>query len=202
METTKVFNQNPKNTLQQGTSLSMHPHKFALWLFVVSITMMFAALTSAYIVKISEGQPLVYDLPQLFWVSSVVIIISSLTMHWGYFSAKKDNLQQTKIAMVVTMVLGLVFLVMQIQGWNELVSQNIYFAGSQSKPTGSFVYVFSGLHGIHLVSGLVFVAIILIKTFTGRIHSKSMNAMEMCVTYWHFLDLLWLYLFAFLLLNH
>jgi cytochrome c oxidase subunit III len=180
----------------------MHPHKFALWLFVVSITMMFAALTSAYIVKISEGQPLVYDLPQLFWVSSIVIVVSSITMHWGYFSAKKDNLQQTKIAMVITMVLGLVFLVMQIQGWSELVSQNIYFAGSQSKPTGSFVYVFSGLHGVHLLSGLVFVAIILIKTFMGHIHSKSMNAMEMCVTYWHFLDLLWLYLFAFLLLNH
>jgi cytochrome c oxidase subunit III len=202
METTKVFNQNPKITLQQGTTLSMHPHKFALWLFVVSITMMFAALTSAYIVKISEGQPLVYDLPQLFWVSSIVIVVSSITMHWGYFSAKKDNLQQTKIAMVITMVLGLVFLVMQIQGWSELVSQNIYFAGSQSKPTGSFVYVFSGLHGVHLLSGLVFVAIILIKTFMGHIHSKSMNAMEMCVTYWHFLDLLWLYLFAFLLLNH
>lgn len=202
METTKAINQNVKNPPAQGTSLSMHPHKFALWLFVVSITMTFAALTSAYIVKISEGQPLVYDLPQLFWVSSIIIIISSATMHWGYLSAKKDNITQTKIAMVITMILGLIFLAMQLQAWGELVGQNIYFAGSKSKPTGSFVYVFSGLHGLHLVSGLVFVAIILIKTFMMRIHSKSMNAMEMCVTYWHFLDLLWLYLFAFLLLNH
>lgn len=183
------------------STLSMHPKKFALWLFIVSIVMIFAGLTSAYLVKQSDGGWLLFDLPPIFYVSSVVILLSSATMHWAYLSAKKDNFNTTKIAMSITVVLGFVFLATQLMGWRDLVNMGVFFAGTQANPAGSFLYVFSGLHGLHLVSGIVFLVIILVAVFRMEIHGKSMVRMKMCATYWHFLDLLWIYLLVFLIVN-
>jgi cytochrome c oxidase subunit III len=182
-------------------TLSMHPKKFALWLFIVSIVMIFAGLTSAYLVKQADGGWLIFELPPIFYVSSVVILLSSGTMHWAYLSAKKSNFDTTKIAMSITVVLGFVFLATQLMGWRDMVNMGVFFAGTQSNPAGSFLYVFSGLHGLHLVSGIVFLVIVLFAVFRMEIHGKSMVRMEMCATYWHFLDLLWIYLLVFLLVN-
>jgi cytochrome c oxidase subunit 3 len=187
------YNEQPKVTL------SMHPKKFALWLFMVTVVMLFAAFTSAYIVRQSEGNWLQFELPPAFWITSGVIILSSITMHWAYLSAKKDNLDTVKLAMGITTVLGIAFLIGQFIAWGELVESNVYFVGN---PAGSFVYVFSGLHGVHLLGGVVFLIIVLIQTFRYKIHAKSLDQIEMCATYWHFLDGLWLYLFLFLLLNN
>ena len=179
--------------------LSMNPKKFALWLFIVSVCMIFASLTSAYIVRQAEGNWQVFDLPPLFWVSSVVILVSSLTMHWSYLAAKKDNLEMVKVGMSLTTVLGIAFLVTQVMAWNELVANNVYFTGGN--PSASFVYVLSGMHGLHIVGGVVFLLITLVATFRFQVHSKNLNLIEMCTTFWHFLDALWLYLFLFLLFN-
>ncbi|ERM83129.1 cytochrome oxidase subunit III [Rhodonellum psychrophilum GCM71 = DSM 17998] len=179
--------------------IAMHPKKFALWLFIVTVVMIFAALTSAYIVRQSEGNWLEFDLPEIFWYSSGIIVLSSLTFHWAYISAKKDNLQNLRIGMVITSVLGVVFLVSQWYGWIALVERDVYFVGN---PAGSFLYVFTGLHGLHLVSGVIFLIIVLISSFRYKVHSKQLATLEMCVTFWHFLGGLWLYLFMFLLLNH
>jgi cytochrome c oxidase subunit 3 len=178
--------------------LSMNPKKFALWLFMVSVVMIFAALTSAYIVRQAEGNWLFFDLPQLFWINSGIIVISSITMHWGYLSAKRDNLESVKTATGITAVLGLAFLVGQYLAWGALVENSVYFVGN---PSGSFVYVLSGLHGLHIVSGVIFLMILFRSAMKLKVHSKSMNQIEMCATYWHFLGGLWLYLFIFLLLN-
>ncbi|TAH19131.1 MAG: cytochrome oxidase subunit III [Cytophagales bacterium] len=194
-EITQNIEQQPNNTL------SMHPKKFALWLFIVSIVMIFAGLTSAYLVKQADGGWLLFELPFIFYVSSALILLSSVTMHWAYVSAKKDNFASTKLAMSITVVLGIAFLVTQLMGWNDLVKLGVFFAGSQANPAGSFLYVFSGLHGLHLVSGLIFLIIILVAVFRYQIHGKSMVRMEMCATYWHFLDLLWIYLLVFLIMN-
>jgi cytochrome c oxidase subunit III len=191
--------QKTEYTEQPKVTLSMHPKKFALWLFMVTVVMLFAAFTSAYIVRQSEGNWLQFDLPSAFWITSGVIILSSITMHWAYLSAKKDNLDTVKLAMGITTVLGITFLIGQFIAWGELVESNVYFVGN---PAGSFVYVFSGLHGLHLLGGVVFLIIVLIQTFRYKIHAKSLDQIEMCATYWHFLDGLWLYLFLFLLLNN
>lgn len=180
-------------------TLSMHPKKFALWLFIVSVVMIFAGLTSAYIVRQSEGNWLEFDLPQMLWYSSGIILLSSITMHWAYASAKKDNLNSLKLAMSVTVLLGLAFLIAQFEAWKELVDMSVYFVGN---PSGSFMYVFTGLHGLHLISGVIFLLVVLINVFRYRVHAKSMDQIEMCATYWHFLDGLWIYLFLFLQLNH
>lgn len=192
------------NILQEEPqqTLAMHPKKFALWLFIVSIVMIFAAMSSAYMVRQAEGNWLDFEMPTIFWVNSGILLASSVTMHWAYVAAKKDNLAMIKVAMIITTLLGLGFLVGQWYSWVALVDMKVFFAGTSSNPSGSFLYVITGLHAFHLVTGVVYLVIILGASFQYKIHSKSLVRMEMCATYWHFLDILWIYLFAFLLLNH
>jgi cytochrome c oxidase subunit 3 len=180
-------------------TLSMHPKKFALWLFIVSIVMLFAALTSAYIVKQSDGNWLSFKLPGIFAVTTLIILLSSGTMHLAYLAAKKDALDRVKWMLLVTVVLGLVFLVGQYLSWAKLVENNIYFVSNYA--SGSFIYVFTGLHALHLVSGIVFLLITFISSLRMNVHSKRLAQLEMCMTYWHFLGGLWVYLYLFLVFN-
>jgi cytochrome c oxidase subunit III len=204
MEINKI-NQNLEAQLmaeEPQATLSMHPKKFMLWLFIVSVIMIFAAWTSAYLVRQAEGNWMEFEMPSIFWFNSAVLLASSVFMHWAYVSAKKDNLGMLKIAILITFVLGMAFLVGQWIGWAQLVAINVYFGGPTSNPSGSFMYVLTGVHALHLISGLVVLLFALVAVFRYRIHSKSMVQIEMCATYWHFLDVLWLYLFVFLLVNH
>ena len=180
-------------------TLSMHPKKFALWLFIVTVVMIFAALTSAYIVRQSEGNWLEFSLPQSLYITSGIIFLSSVSMQWAYAAARKDNLNSLRVGMLITAVLGIAFLVGQLLSWEDLVAMDVYFVGN---PAGSFIYVLTGLHAVHLVSGVIFLILVTINVFRYKVHSKNMDQIEMCATYWHFLDGLWLYLFLFLLLNH
>lgn len=182
--------------------LAMNPKKFALWLFIVTIIMLFGAFTSAYIVRAAEGNWLEFDLPNIFWASTAIMFISSGTMHWAYICAKKDDLATLKIAISLTFILGLAFLVMQVMGWGALIDIGVFFGGNQSNPAGSFVYVLSFLHMIHLFGGLIVLIFALVATFNYKVHSKSLLQIEMSATYWHFLDALWIYLFFFLLVNN
>ena len=179
--------------------ISMHPKKFALWLFMVTVVMIFAALTSAYIVRQAEGNWLEYELPEIFWTTSIIVVLSSISLQWSYLSAKKDNFTSLRIGMILTVILGVAFLVGQWYSWVALVDRDVFFVGN---PAGSFLYVFTGLHAVHLISGVIFLIIVLISAFRLKVHSKSLDVMEMATTYWHFLGGLWLYLFMFLLLNH
>lgn len=182
----------PENTF------SMNPKKFALWLFMISVAMIFAALTSAYIVRAGEGNWLEFKIPNGFYYSTAIILISSATMQWAFYSAKRDNLGVLKTALALTIILGMAFLAGQWISWSELVASDIYFVGN---PSGSFVYVFSGVHALHIVSAIIFAVVTLVYTFLSRVHSRSMLKMELCATYWHFLDGIWLYLFIFILMN-
>jgi cytochrome c oxidase subunit 3 len=179
--------------------ISMHPKKFAMWLFIVSVTMAFAGLTSAFIVRQSEGNWLEFDLPEVFWYTTGIIILSSVCMHWAYLSAKKDQLDNLKVALSLTATLGLAFLIGQWYSWVALVERDVYFVGN---PAGSFLYVLTGLHAMHLISGVIFLIIVLISSFRYKVHSKRLVSIDMCATYWHFLGGLWLYLFMFLSFNN
>lgn len=181
--------------------LSMNPKKFALWLFIVSILMLFAALTSAYIVRRADGNWLQFDLPFVLWINTFVIVLSSCTMQWAYLCAKRNELAKLKLAILITTGLGFAFLAGQFFAWEKLVEMNVFFGGSSSNPAGSFLYVLTGLHGFHLISGIVYLLIVLSSSFHYKIHSKNLVQIEMCTTYWHFLDFLWIYLFVFLIIN-
>lgn len=180
-------------------TLSMNPKKFTLWLFIVSIIMLFAAMTSGYLVRRAEGNWIEYQIPAVFGYSSIVMVVSSLTMHWAYLSAKKDRFAMMRTAITVTFALGIVFLYMQFQGWINLVQQKVFFVGN---PAGSFMYVFTGLHGFHLISGLIVLVFALVAAFRLKIHAKKLVQIEIAASYWHFLGVLWLYLFFFLTYFH
>src|SRR6267142_3375790 len=177
--------------------ISMHPKKFAMWLFLASVGMLFAAFTSAYIVRHAEGNWVYFELPKLFYYTTLIILLSSVTMQWAYSSAKKDNLDRVKLLVAMTVILGIVFLAGQLMAWGALVKISVYLVGN---PSCSFLYVLTGLHGLHLVSAIIFLLVVLNSTWKYKVHSKNMTQMEMCTTYWHFLTGLWLYLFVFLLL--
>ena len=181
--------------------LSMHPKKFAMWLFIVSVAMLFAAWTSAYIVKRGEPGWSSFELPIQFWINSLIIVTSSLTMIWAHRNLKKDNFEQAKLAISITAILGVAFLIGQFLAWQKMVEMNYYFSGMGSNTSSSFIYVLTGVHGVHIIGGVVYLLILMVAVFKGKVHSKSMTMMELCATYWHFLDVLWLYLFVFLILN-
>jgi cytochrome c oxidase subunit 3 len=187
---------------QKQTSAGVHPLKFALWLIIVSIIMMFGAFTSAYIVRKEEGNWLEFDLPQNLIINTGLLVLSSLFMQLAYFAARKDNLNQLKIYLGATLGLGIAFLVGQWQAWGNLVNQQVFFGGSDSNPSGSFMYVLTGVHGFHLVTGLIFVLIVLVASFQFKVHSRNLLRIELCTIYWHFLGGLWVYLYLFLTLNH
>lgn len=178
-------------------TLAMNPKKFAMWLFIGSVVMLFASLTSAYIVRQAEGNWLYFELPSILTVSTVVILLSSITMQWAFWSAKKDKVEMVKILVTVTSILGVAFLILQFEGWKALVGNQVYLVGN---PSGSFLYIITGLHGLHLISAIVFLLIVLVSTYRYKVHAKNLTQIEMCTTYWHFLGGLWLYLFVFLLL--
>ena len=175
--------------------LAMHPKKFAMWLFSCTVFMLFASLTSAYIFRLSEGNWLYFELPDLFYYTTAIIVVSSVTMQLAYFAAKRNELGKVKLLVIITSVLGVAFLVGQFLAWGDLVRHSVYFVGN---PSGSFLYVLTGLHGLHLVSAVVYLLIVLVSAVRMRINSGNMAQLEMCTTYSPFLGVLWLYLFIFL----
>lgn len=185
--------------IRDRRAMGMNPSKFIVWLFIVSITMLFAALTSAYIVKQSGGEWLNFNLPGMFWITSVIIIVSSITMQLALSAARADRFNQLRTYLIITALLGLAFLIGQYESWKQLVEMDVYFVGN---PAGSFLYVLTGLHAVHIISGLIFLLIVIVSSFKLKIHSRSLIRIEMCTTYWHFLGGLWLYLFLFLKMNH
>jgi cytochrome c oxidase subunit 3 len=174
--------------------LAMHPKKFGLWLFMASVFILFMAFTSAYIVRRAEGNWQLFELPSLFTYSTIVILLSSVTMQWTYFSVKRNQLVNAKNMIVLTSLAGVVFLVLQWLGWRDLVDQSIHLVGN---PSGSFLYIITGLHAAHIISAIVFLLVGLANALRNRFNP---NQIEMCTTYWHFLGVLWLYLFVFLTL--
>jgi cytochrome c oxidase subunit 3 len=186
-------------SIEQQDKMNTKPVKFVLWLFVLSSVMFFAAFTSAYIVRRAEGNWKIFDLPSSFWFTSAVILLSSATMHYAFLSAKRFNLKQQKLGLWATLILGIVFLGGQYYSWVQLVAKNIHF--SFGNPSESFLYTISGLHAAHIIGGLVFIIVALAGAYGKINQSRNIFRMELCSIFWHFIDILWIYLFAFLLLN-
>lgn len=176
-----------------------HPQMFALYIAFASIIMMFGAFTSAYIVKQAAGNWLEFSLPSIFYISTVVILTSSLVLHISYSSFINGQETKYKLFLVLAFVLGLCFLVLQYLGWQELYAIGIDLKGSIS---GSFVYLISGVHALHILGGIAAMIVALLQAFTlpFRVTDKRKLRFKLTLHYWHFVDLLWVYLFVFILL--
>lgn len=172
-----------------------------MWLGIGSIVMIFAGLTSAYTVRRGAGDWFSIVLPQVFWVSSAVILFSSVTMNLALQNFKKDKNTAGVLFLGTTLVLGLVFAWCQFSGWGELTKNGIYLVqakGQTSLISGSFIYLLSGLHLAHMAGGILALLFSFIKSLMGRYSSTNVNGLRICAIYWHFLDALWIYLFVFL----
>ncbi len=178
-------------------STKIHPHKFTLWVGIGSILMMFAGLTSAYIVKRNQANWQTFDLPVAFWYSSAVIIVSSFTLMLAVSSFKKRMMTRYRLLMGVTLLLGSVFIVLQIVGFQQLWGLGITLQGNVSY---SFLYVIVGLHAVHVIGGVVALIVMCLQAFRSNVRNYSIIPVELMNTYWHFVDILWIYLLIFLLM--
>ncbi|NNF01326.1 MAG: hypothetical protein HKN22_01440 [Bacteroidia bacterium] len=171
--------------------------KVLLWVSMVSMSMLFAGLTSAYVVRQAEGNWDAFNIPMAFLISTIIIVASSGTLHWALKAIRKDDLKTTKTFLIITLGLGFAFVFSQFLGWSELVENGVYFVNKKT-PSGSFFYVLTGLHLAHIVGGLLYLMIISAKSILNKYNSSNYLGIQLCSIYWHFLDVLWLYLYAFL----
>lgn len=176
--------------------LSVNKWKFIIWLFIITIVMLFASQTSAYLVRRAEGNWAEFEIPTIFWISTLILMVSSATMHLSLKAAKSGDNTKLKTLVAITTALGLVFLGMQYLGWQDLQQQGVFLKGN---PSGSFFYIFTGLHMAHLVLGLGILIATFIMAFRTKLDANDTILVEVCATSWHFLDILWIYLFVFLL---
>ncbi|HEY4148677.1 MAG TPA: heme-copper oxidase subunit III [Chitinophagaceae bacterium] len=173
-----------------------HPHKFTLWVGIGSIIMMFAGFTSAYIVKRQQPGWISFTMPLVFWYSTGVMLLSSLTMQMALKAFRDRERNKYKNLLGVTTVLGLLFITLQIIGYKQLNHAGIRVEGSGA---GVFFIVIFGLHAVHVLGGVIALVVMLTRAFSSRIRSYNPVPVEVASTYWHFVDLLWVYLFVFFL---
>lgn len=180
---------------------SLKARKFLMWLFIISSFMMFAALTSGFIVY-TEGNAergIKVLLPKAFIYSTVIIMISSITMHLAYLSAKKLDFGKQKLYTFLTILLGIGFFFSQYNAWAVLTNSGAYFVNYNASQ--SFIYVFTGAHLLHIFAGII----MLVYSYIGKIRNitqvRNLFRLEVTSIFWHFIDILWIYLYVFLLLN-
>ena len=172
--------------------------KMMLLFCLLSITMTFAGLTSAYIVSKARPDWLKdFDLPLSFTISTIIIAFSSLTIWLAKKSVIKNEIKNTNMWLLITFFLAVIFIFLQISGFNSIINQGYFFTGAQSNVTTSFLYVLTALHLLHLFAGLIVLMVVLVNNYKEK-YIKEKLGFELAVTFWHFLGALWLYLFVFL----
>ena len=182
-----------KDTLNEQRK-KIHPHKFTLWVALGSIIMMFAGLTSAYVVKRDQPGWTTFSIPRAFWYSTAAILISSLTVQMALKAFKDREMLRYRNLLTMTAVLGIVFVLLQWVGFRQIWHTGITLRGSGG---GQFLYVIAGLHAVHVLGGIVALLVMLAKAFVSKVRSYDSIPVELMSTYWHFVDLLWIYLFIF-----
>jgi len=175
----------------------IHPHKFTLWVGIGSIVMMFAGLTSAYIVKRNQANWVSFELPQEFWFSTCVMVLSSISVIMALRKFKERKMKQYRMLMTTSLSLGVLFILLQYVGFFHLWNAGITLQASVSY---SFLYVIVGLHAVHVLGGVLAIAFMLLRSFSDRTKHYSTVPVELVNTYWHFVDLLWIYLLVFLIM--
>ena len=174
-------------------------YKLLLLFAMISMTMMFAGLTSAFVVSKSRADWLKdFQLPTAFYFSTVVIICCSVTFHLAKKAIAKDNQSATTKYLLATLAFGIGFVVLQFVGFGQIVENGYYFTGAASSITTTFLYIVTVVHLLHLAGGLISLLIIIYNHFKQKYNSTQTLGIELGAMYWHFLDLLWVYLFLFL----
>jgi cytochrome c oxidase subunit 3 len=186
-------------TINEHKERTSRSYKLILLFAMVSMFMMFAGLTSAFVVSKSRADWLKdFQIPIAFYLSTAVILSCSVTFHLAKKAIQKDNRNATTSFLLATLALGIVFVILQFVGFRQIVDSGYYFTGSASSITSTFLYVVTILHLAHLVGGLISLLIIIYNHFKQKYNSTQTLGIELGAMYWHFLDFLWVYLFLFL----
>ena len=186
-------------TAEDYKSRTGRSYKLILLFAMVSMTMMFAGLTSAYVVSQSRADWLKdFQLPSAFYFSTIAILGCSITFHMAKKAIQKDDQSKTSLLLLTTLVLGISFIVLQFVGFGQIVENGYYFTGSASSITTTFLYIVVIMHLLHLAAGMISLLIIISNHFKQKYNSTQTLGIELGAMYWHFLDFLWVYLFLFL----
>lgn len=185
-------------SLQEHNERNARSKKMLLWFAMISMFMMFAGLTSAYVVSTSRPDWLKdFVLPDAFIISTVVIIASSITFHMAKLSMKKGERRATSVWLLVTLALGIGFVFAQFYGFGKVIEDGYYFTGPESTVTTSFLYIVTVVHLAHLFAGLIVLLVVIYNHFKQKYSSSQTLGIELGAMFWHFLDILWVYLFLF-----
>ena len=186
-------------TAAEQKSRSARSYKLILLFAIISMTMMFAGLTSAFVVSKSRADWLKdFQLPTAFFYSTIAIVGCSVTFHLAKKAIQKNNQSSTTMFLLATLALGIMFVILQFVGFGQIVNNGYYFTGRGSSITTTFLYIVTVVHLIHLAGGIISLLIIIYNHFKQKYNSSQTLGIELGVMYWHFLDLLWVYLFLFL----
>ena len=177
-------------------------YRTGMWVALAAVLMMFTALTSAYVVRAgtwNDWRPVA--MPRLLWVSTALILLSSLAFEVARRSLKAGRTNAFRRWLLVTVVLGLGFLAAQLAAWRELAAAGVYLV---SNPHGSFFYVLTGAHGLHLLGGILFLDYLLLRSWRGGGRAdgarRRLAVVNAAALYWHFMFGVWIYLFLLLFL--
>jgi cytochrome c oxidase subunit 3 len=189
-------------------SFKVHPQKFALWVGISVLCMAFAGLTSAYLVRKAAPNWQEFIMPTQFTISAVLMVLSSITIQGAVWAFKRNKVALYNTTLFVSLALGLGFLVSQYLGWIALEGRGVYLNGN---PSGSFVYVISYLHVAHVLGGIVPMMIALVRSLwlfgdpaklaAFKTDNNKRVGIELLATYWHFVDILWIYLLLFFMFS-
>ena len=186
-------------TAEEHKARSARSYKLLLWFAMMSMTMMFAGLTSAFVVSKSREDWLKdFQMPMPFFYSTITIILCSVTFHLAKKAIQKDNRKATTNYLLLTLGLGILFVYLQFTGFQQVVQSGYYFTGAESNITTTFLYVVTVVHLAHLFGGLISLLIIIYNHFKQKYNASQTLGIELGAMYWHFLDFLWVYLFLFL----
>ena len=186
------------NTNDSISTKTNRAKKMMLWFGMISMSMTFAGLTSAYVVSSSRADWIQQiELPFAFTLSTLLIVLSSGSFYGALRMLRENKIKETQLLLLVTLGLALAFVYFQFQGFNGIIEKGYYFTGPESSITTSYLYVLVLLHLAHLTAGIVIVLNILFKTLKGVYVQGNTLGFELALTFWHFLDILWVYLFLF-----
>ena len=180
------------------SSFPVAKEQIGLWVLLTAIIMLFAGLTSAYIVL--RGVPTWQNiqLPSLLWPNTFVLLLSSWTIELAKSAVRKNRVAAMNRWLGVSTLLGAMFVAGQLAAWRQLVNAGVYLPSTLQS---GFFYILTGLHGVHILGGIVALGLVMAKAFRNRLSAFNHQPLKLCATYWHFMDALWVYLFVLLLLS-
>ena len=181
-----------------GSAFPISKGQIGVWIVLTAVIMLFAGLSSAYIVLRGVPSWQNIELPSLLWPNTAVLLLSSLAVELSRRAVRRNDIESMKRWLVVGGVLGLTFLMGQVAAWRQLVNAGVYLPSTLQS---SFFYILTGLHGLHLLGGIVALGIVLAMALRNRLTAFHYEPLKLCATYWHVLDALWVYLFLLLLLS-